>query len=107
MIQACEKLGLKFDLLLRPRSKEGAIEQSRAFFSKVIFNKTMCKRGIDCLREYHRRYNAPMQSLMGPAHNWASHGADAFQYMAQSVKSMNESSGMRIINDVVNTGSIY
>ena len=39
---------------------------------------------LECLRNYQRKYDAnKMIFSKEPLHNWASHGADAFRYMAQ------------------------
>lgn len=86
LVQQCRELGLNFIVLPRINKKSRAIEQGRQLFNRVTFHKTNCKRGLDCLREYHAHYNEAMQYFSPePEHNWASHGADAYLYMAQAI----------------------
>lgn len=43
--------------------------------------------GLDCLREYHYEYDEEKKTFSpNPAHTWASHGADAFRYLAGVAK---------------------
>ena len=47
------------------------------------FDKDKCEKGIDCLRQYRRQYNETMQVWAErPLHDWTSHCADAFRYLA-------------------------
>jgi len=86
LVEQCRQLGLNFIVLPRINKKSRAIEQGRQLFKRVTFHKTNCKRGLDCLREYHAHYNEAMQYFSPePEHNWASHGADAYLYMAQAI----------------------
>lgn len=86
LVDQCRELGLNFIVLPRINKKSRAIEQGRQLFNRVTFHKTNCKRGLDCLREYHAHYNEAMQYFSPePEHNWASHGADAYLYMAQAI----------------------
>jgi hypothetical protein len=43
--------------------------------------------GVECLREYHREFDEETKAFRDkPLHNWASHGADGFRYMAEVVE---------------------
>jgi phage terminase large subunit len=49
----------------------------------VYIHRTNCARGVDALRNYTRKFDrAKGLFLDQPNHNWASHGADAFRYLA-------------------------
>lgn len=49
----------------------------------VFIHRTNCARGIDALRNYTRKYDRLKGIFLDqPNHNWASHGADAFRYLA-------------------------
>jgi len=86
LVEQCRALGFNFRVLPRILKKIRAIQPAQQLFSRLTFHKTNCKRGLDCLREYHLAYNDAMQCYSDqPAHNWASHGADAFLYMAQAI----------------------
>jgi hypothetical protein len=44
------------------------------------FDRKHCARGLDCLREYKTQFDeARHVFLKTPAHDWASHGADAWR----------------------------
>jgi hypothetical protein len=51
------------------------------------FDHTNCKEGLECLRQYHRKYNEKSRSFRTtPVHDWSSHAADAFRYLAVGIK---------------------
>ena len=59
------------------------IELTRRFISKCCFNKINCFRGIEALRMYRSDYDDKKGVLMlRPVHDWTSHPADAFRYLA-------------------------
>ena len=47
------------------------------------FNVPSVKVGLDCLRNYRREYDEKRKVFYDrPLHDWSSHGADAFRYLA-------------------------
>lgn len=50
-------------------------------FPSIWFNEATTKAGIDALGWYHERRDAARNIGLGPEHDWASHGADAFGLM--------------------------
>lgn len=61
----------------------GGIEAARAIFANCYFDQDKCADGLHCLRHY--RYDVDPESQQyskNPLHDWASHGADAFRYLA-------------------------
>lgn len=59
------------------------IEAARSLLNICFIDKDKCKKLIDCLENYHKKYNDKMQCYSEtPVHNWASHGSDAFRYCA-------------------------
>lgn len=43
---------------------------------------TKCENGVEALRAYHREWNEETKSFKDyPAHDWSSHGSDAFRYL--------------------------
>ena len=47
------------------------------------FDRAATKRGVDALRNYCREFDDKTKAFrLKPLHNWASHGADAFRYLA-------------------------
>src|SRR5581483_1127670 len=59
------------------------IHAARLLFPRCYFDATKCARGLDCLRHYRKRKNEALDEFTStPVHDWASHGADAFRYLA-------------------------
>lgn len=57
------------------------VEAARRLFSQCWFNEETCRDGIKSLAAYHERRDEKRNIGLGPEHNWASHGADAFGLM--------------------------
>lgn len=80
-----EGMGFEVDVLPRTESIAAHITLARAFMAQCWFDEKKCERGIDCLRNYHREWDDVNKVFKPtPKHNWASHGADAFRYVAQA-----------------------
>lgn len=73
-------LGLKFRVVPRVAHKQSAIEAARTMIGTSWFDEVHCKRGIDCLDAYQRRWDerrgAYSETELSPF--WANHGADAY-----------------------------
>lgn len=68
-------------------SVEDGINAARMAFPKVWIDAEKCARGIECLSHYHREFNERIDQLKPvPVHDWSSHAADAFRYMAVALK---------------------
>lgn len=49
-----------------------------------------CDNGVECLRAYHREWDEETKSYsLRPAHDWSSHGADAFRYLCLVARERN------------------
>lgn len=68
-----------------PNQGKGAamarIEAARRLFGSCRFNEATTQPGIDALGWYHEKRDAERNIGLGPEHDWASHGADAFGLM--------------------------
>lgn len=70
---------------------EAGINATRVLFPRVWFDETKCKAGLDCLMNYRRSFNARLGEFKDePVHDWASHGADAFRYLAVAYSETNK-----------------
>ena len=69
-----------------PNQGKGAakarIESCRRTFPSVWFNEPKCQGGLDALGWYHERKDENRNIGLGPEHDWASHGADAYGLMS-------------------------
>jgi len=68
-------------------SVEDGIHAARMAFPRVWIDEKRCKTGIDALMNYRRDYNQKFGEFKAtPVHDWSSHAADAWRYMAISIK---------------------
>jgi phage terminase large subunit len=79
-------LGLRCDLTPNIAVEDG-INAARMFMRKCYFDEKRCAAGLDALQNYRRDYNSRLDEFKAtPVHDWASHSADAFRYLAISIK---------------------
>jgi phage terminase large subunit len=73
-----------------PNQGKGAaaarIEAVRNLFPAIWINEPTCEDGLAALGWYHARKDDKRGTDLGPEHDWASHGADAFGLMAVTYK---------------------
>lgn len=73
---------------LRPRlvpdhTLEDGIQAVRATLPRCAFDGEHCADGIEALKQYAREFDEKTRSFRDkPRHDWASHCADAFRYLA-------------------------
>jgi len=61
------------------------INAGRVMFDRVWFDGDRCKDGLEALRQYRADYDEKKRAFRdAPRHDWASHPADAFRYMAMA-----------------------
>jgi len=59
------------------------IDQVRAMFPRLMFDREACEKGIGCLRSYHHEWDAANRVFLPKAdHDWSSHAADAIRTLA-------------------------
>jgi phage terminase large subunit len=62
---------------------DDGIQAVRSMLDKCYFDAERCDRGIEALRQYQRDFDEKGKTWRGrPKHDWTSHGADAFRYLA-------------------------
>lgn len=75
-----------FDVVVIPNQGAGAakqrIEAARRLFPQMVFDEAKCQAGIDAIGAYHEKRDEKRGIGLGPNHNWASHGGDAFGLIA-------------------------
>lgn len=64
-----------------PGAASARIERARQLFPLIWFNEETTKPGILALAAYAEKRDTKRNIGLGPDHNWASHGADAFGLM--------------------------
>ena len=59
------------------------INASRALLPRCVFDAERCRKGLNALRSYKRKWDEVKRTFADhPEHDWASHGADSFRYLA-------------------------
>jgi len=75
-----------YDVTVVPNQGKGAaktrIESARRTFPSVWFNEKTTEPGLDALGWYHEKQDENRDIGLGPEHDWASHGADAYGLMS-------------------------
>lgn len=76
----------QFSVKVIPNMGAGAanarVEAARRLFPSIWFNAETTEAGRDALGWYHEKRDEARGIGLGPNHDWASHGADAFGLMA-------------------------
>lgn len=74
-----------YEVTVVPNQGKGAakarIEAARRLFPSIWFNADTTQAGRDALGWYHEKMDEKRNIGLGPEHDWASHGADAFGLM--------------------------
>ncbi|HEV2471945.1 MAG TPA: terminase family protein [Chthonomonadales bacterium] len=94
--------GAGFRVGVLPRlSLEDGINAARTLFTRVWFDREKCAPGLEALGAYQWSYNARMDELKPtPVHNWASHGADAFRYLAHATQAAKNEQDIHGLEDI-------
>ena len=81
-LETAASLGIKFQMAPNVSLEDG-IHAVRLFLPRCWFHEEKCKAGIEALQHYRRDYNSRINEFKAtPVHDWASHGSDAFRYLA-------------------------
>lgn len=80
---ALQSLG--YSVTVVPNQGKGAamkrVEAARRLFPQIWINEETCSAGLDALAWYQEKRDEKRSIGLGPLHDWASHGADAFGLM--------------------------
>lgn len=84
-IETAKSLGLEFEVVPSIPIEDG-IEAVRSLLPRCWFAKASLKDGIESLKQYRKEYDEKNKSFHErPLHDWTSHAADAFRYLAVSI----------------------
>lgn len=87
-LETARKLGINFEVVAQMRVEDG-IDAARMLLGTCWVDEQRCERGMECLQNYRREYDENLLDYKPkPVHDWASHAADAFRYLAIAVESM-------------------
>jgi hypothetical protein len=67
---------------------EDGINAVRLLIPRCWFDLAKCKQGIESLKQYRSDFDEKRNVFSNrPLHDWTSHAADAFRYLALGMKS--------------------
>lgn len=88
-MEVARSLGINFSTVPNIRVEDG-INAGRMLLPRCYFNKTKAAGLLDALRQYREKIDEKRNISLGPLHDWSSHDADAFRYLAVSVQEYKE-----------------
>lgn len=88
-LEVMSSLGLR-DLIVCPMHRvEDGINAVRVLLPKCYFDSKRCAKGVDALKLYHAEFDDKLNTLKPkPVHDWSSHAADAFRYLAMCIDAL-------------------
>ena len=80
--ETAASLGLVFQTVPNLPVEDG-IEAARTILSRCWFDREKCAKGLNALASYHKAFDDKAKDWKSyPSHDWSSHAADAFRYLA-------------------------
>jgi hypothetical protein len=102
-IAVLERLGLRsgmhgrIDIAPKQQDEEG-INAVRSILSRCWFDADKCRKGIEALKLYRTEWDQDKRVFRRkPLHDWTSHAADAFAYLAMMVDSSSPSFTRKLV----------
>ena len=84
--ETLDSLGIRVRII-PAQSVEDGINAARLLIPGAWFDATKCQRGVEALRQYRRDYDEKLKNFKSrPLHDWTSHAADAFRYLALGLR---------------------
>lgn len=81
--ETLQTLGLQNIQIAPQLMVDDGIQAVRSMLNRCWFDEDKCDHLIECLRQYRREYDDVNKVWKGrPLHDWTSHSADAFRYLA-------------------------
>lgn len=84
--ETARELGVNFTVVPRHDVEDG-IEAGRQLLPRCYIDAIRVKRGIEALKSYRKDWDDKNQVFRTkPLHDWSSHAADAFRYLAMGIR---------------------
>jgi hypothetical protein len=81
-LEQAEEHGIYFNLVPKLPRQDG-INAARRFFDQCVFDEERCEPLLAALANYRKEWDEHAKLFRdAPAHDWSSHFADAFRYLA-------------------------
>jgi hypothetical protein len=83
--ETAREMGIRFNIVQKHSISDG-IDQVRNTLPRCWFNSKTCSMGINALKSYRKEWDDSRQVFKTrPLHDWASHAADSFRYLAWGI----------------------
>lgn len=87
-LETLMSLGIRATVVADHRREDG-INAARMILNRCWFDAEKTKHGVECLRQYRKEWDDKLKAFKrSPLHDWASHGADGFRYLAMGLKAI-------------------
>ncbi|MCE3025737.1 terminase [Salinicola sp. DM10] len=84
-VDVAKGYGIQFTVIPRITTMAEGRQAVRAFLPQCWIAEDQCSQGVDCLDNYRREWDDKLGVYKDrPRHDWASHGAKAFETLARS-----------------------
>ncbi len=85
-LEVARRKGLNFRVVKNLSIQDG-IQAARMILPRCWFDEDETERGVNCLTDYTKDWDEKNQTWRKqPKHDWTSHGADAFRYLAVAIR---------------------
>lgn len=93
-LEVLESLGLRNVSIAPMHRVEDGINAVRMLIPRSWFDKAKCERGLEALRLYRSEFDEKLKNFKPtPLHDWTSHAADAFRYLAMTIDRTHDANG--------------
>lgn len=97
--ETLEGLGLRNVRVLPVQRIEDGINAARMVLNQCWFDSVRCERGIKALKNYRREWDDKAKVFrQRPLHDWSSHAADAFRYLALGYEAPRKAAQIQLPN---------
>jgi hypothetical protein len=87
IVEQLKSIGVRNTRIVPKLTVAEGLEQARKFMGRCYFDQKMCYQGLEALKIYRYEYSEKLGVFAKrPLHDWASHPADAFRYLAIGFK---------------------
>lgn len=94
--ETLEGFGLGNCTVVPAQSVEDGINAVRLMLPRCYFDAVKCKSGIEALKQYRADFDEKKNVFTNrPRHDWTSHAADAFRYLALGIRSETKSAPIK------------
>lgn len=84
------EMGFRVRILPRVSVDDG-IQAARTLLDRSVFDDAKTEKGLNALRQYQREWDDKLHDFKArPRHDWTSHGADAWRYLALGIQPAGE-----------------